>query len=84
MDEIQLPKGTIVISVPSIAKGHELVETFHGGGAPSAVVGLTEEGEIVVAIEPEEFFRMQGMTNGDMTIEITENGISTPIKRGQA
>ena len=84
MDELQLPKGTIVISVPSVAKGHELVETFHAGGAQSALVGMTEEGEIVVTVDPDEFFRLQGMTNGETTIEITENGVSTPRKRGQA
>lgn len=84
MDEMQLPKGTIVISVPSVEKGHELVEMFQSGGATSAVLGMTQEGEIVIAVEPGEFSRLQGMTSGDMTIEITEDGIATPTKRGKA
>jgi len=84
MDEVQLPKGTIVIAVSTVKEGHELVETFQNGGAQSAVLGVTEDGEIVIAIDPEEFFGLQGLTNGEMTIEITQDGVSTPVKRGSA
>jgi chemotaxis signal transduction protein len=84
MDEMQLPEGTIVIAVSTVEEGHKLLETFRNGGAQSAVLGVTEDGEIVIAIEPAEFFSLQGLTNGEMTIEITQDGVSTAVKRGSA
>lgn len=83
-DKVDLPKGTIIVSVPDAEKAHELAEMFRAGGAQSAIVGETEEGEIVVAVDPDEFFALQGMSDGDKTLEITQGGASKPKTRGRA